>query len=739
MTLMSNYYKQPLKDTDYFISNFKDQKTKDVFLSFLNNVFYKYTDEGRMHDQYKIKAVFDLFCDSKIYDLTWNDLIDKINSLEKPRDGYRILKWILEQNILQKDNFDDIARYALPKVIKEETYHLLLSKKITPDNLIFIPREYLRITGCYFIHKLDYNSKKAIKEELFSTHLTSKGALRDFCKEISSYLQNHAIHGLDQDDIVEYFSSVSKYNGNNKRGADFLSISKEFFIRYISNLSYDEQEKRFSLYKTSLLRKAKFIPEFYDGFMPVLYNRNDPIPVSDKLWIIANGEERSSTQLSKDSVISIDFTRIKNGKMRFFAKKYLWYYSSNIATKTKELQSIIRFSNMYISEGISEKLYFDERIAASYKSFVLNKYQKTETRNGAIYPISNFLKFIDDEPDVDIDKNVFIYLRNRGALKIGGAGDITDEDCTAIGKYFDQHKYDSHRATMFYVIFNIALSTPFRSSQIIHMKVNAIHEGMKKGQYIIALATKVTHGEIEEYPCPSVLKRIIDSYLVYTNDFREGCTDPNLKEYLFLTKSYAGAYRTINIASFNGYLKKACDKCGIKNTYTFKNLRSTNLTKTKEFVLRNGLSDAATIAITDHRNVDTLNNHYIKEYITDALQASNNVIIGNVDIKGNIIQNASTINTSKEVTVQNGCGFCQSDFCSEYGPLPCLMCRNFATTVDRIPYYESQIKLLDQAIEKSLYREDIEAYVNIKRLYLVYYRALLSLKEDQNASNTSIQ
>jgi len=164
-------------------------------------------------------------------------------------------------------------------------------------------------------------------------------------------------------------------------------------------------------------------------------------------------------------------------------------------------------------------------------------------------------------------------------------------------------------------------------------------------------------------------------------------------------------------------------------------LRATYITNAKEYILKNNLSDMTLLGITGHRSVDMVNNHYIQEKIRDALQATNNIIIGDVDITGQIVKDKGTIKSGNDVSVENECGYCQNEFCDLNGPLSCLLCKHFATTVDRIPFFKKQIEELDKAIAKGETRHDIEDAVNLKRLFARYLEALMNLKEESNAKN----
>ena len=61
--------------------------------------------------------------------------------------------------------------------------------------------------------------------------------------------------------------------------------------------------------------------------------------------------------------------------------------------------------------------------------------------------------------------------------------------------------------------------------------------------------------------------------------------------------------------------------------------------------------------------------------------------------------------------------------------LDCPLCKNFVTTISRLPYFEEQVRILDKKIEVATVPHDKEDLVNIKRLMLRYIEEILKKKE----------
>ena len=152
------------------------------------------------------------------------------------------------------------------------------------------------------------------------------------------------------------------------------------------------------------------------------------------------------------------------------------------------------------------------------------------------------------------------------------------------------------------------------------------------------------------------------------------------------------------------------------------------MTKAEEYVIRNQLSDMQQGVLSGHRTTETDHKHYVDTDIRTLLEAVHGIIIGNVDINGQIIDENSDV-VKEENSVSNGCGYCNSETCNEHTMLDCLMCKSFVTTISRLPYFEESVKMLDHRIENAVIAHDKEDLVNIKRLYVGFMNEILKLKE----------
>lgn len=499
--------------------------------------------------------------------------------------------------------------------------------------------------------------------------------------------------------------------------------SRNFLIHCILQI---KDKRHFKKYPVSVLSRARLAKDLFDGYRTVLYNQMDSVPTIDKWLLLPNGEEKKSTQLTSESVISIDFTIIQNKRFRQLVKKWFWASTSSIITSSREVRKIAMFLNMFFPDN---KEFFDitQTICANYKSYVQAKWPKTETRNNYIYPILSFIRYLDDYTHIIVEKECYLYLVNRGSLNQKGAVGVKNEHLEQIAGYINDHKNDNHNSYCFYIMFHIALNTEFRASQIVSLPSNCIKESMKANEFVINTNMKQSGYESVDQPCARVVKDIIFAYLNATDDYRSNLPS-NLRKYLFIHEDITGKIQTpFNASQFSKYIKNVCEKLGLPR-YTAKNLRITYITNAKAYAQRKGLSDLTLLRITNHANMDTINNHYIQEQIIDALQATIGVVIGNVNIDGTISANSDGFNTAEDALVANGLGFCQSMQCTNQGLLPCQRCKYFFTTIENIPYYRKEIKRLKAINNGSLNPHDAEDINNLIRMNTYILGELINLK-----------
>lgn len=140
--------------------------------------------------------------------------------------------------------------------------------------------------------------------------------------------------------------------------------------------------------------------------------------------------------------------------------------------------------------------------------------------------------------------------------------------------------------------------------------------------------------------------------------------------------------------------------------------------------------------LTDHANIDTTENYYVKENIRNYLEATYGVEIGNMPVVGTVVTDYPE--AKHEDIVNDGCGYCRNPECNVLGTANCLMCKGFITTPKHIAQFEEAINILSQQIVDNENPHDKEHLYAVKRLYAAYLEQLYIRKEEaENATTIS--
>lgn len=665
-------------------------------------------------------------------------ILKAILTHSKRASAWRFYRYLYTNNLLD-ENYRFLQYQANFNLVKE-----LIDRNLSVRNIVCYSN------GQYIYRKIvstqNYNAirfiQNCINEIGGNAHYATV-----FADYITSFFGKHNITSFEE--LNDILIEECILNAPNYKAARDC----RYFLAYgVSKIHNNNQLK---MYPVSVLSRPQFAKELINGYRTVIYNAMDKVPEHDKWIILPNGEENRSTQITAESTILIDFTEVQNEYFRKLLKEWFWSSTKSIVTLVGETHVIRDFLNMYFPdvENVREKfpeidsslitnvcnhndtLSITQTMCAQYKAFVCSGWNKTESRNWRIYPVLSFVRFIDNyASSVKVDKECYLYLTNRGTLNRNGPIGVSKEDLEQIAGYINDHKNDDHNSLCFYVMFHIALNTEFRISQIATLPYDCVKESMKVNEYVIRSTMKQSGYETIEQPCARVVKDIILAYQRATEEYRAKLP-LSLRKYLFVHEDYSGNFKTpLKANSFSRYLKDVCEKLGLPS-YTAKNLRITYITNAKEYAMRNNLSDLTLLKVTNHANMDTVNNHYIQEKIIDALQATIGVIIGDVNIDGTISAKSDNFNTSKDVVVANGLGFCQSTQCTNQGPLPCQRCKHFFTTIENIPYYRQEIKRLQAINDGNLSPYDAEDVNNLIRLNTYILDELIILKKKGDEEN----
>ena len=442
-----------------------------------------------------------------------------------------------------------------------------------------------------------------------------------------------------------------------------------------------------------------------EGYSYIYFNPYMHYPVVDKWMLNFNGYEKKSTKFNANNIRSFNFEKIINPFYRDCAKDYVWnsgYSPAKMEDSIYQLIYVLNFAfkmkstDEYPNPSLTEFTFYE---ADQIRSYLDRTKKAANTKNQYLSSFRSFCRYCVQNRNFIVDDYFYKHLSEFSRTTENKATAIPDDDLIKLNNMLKEQQYNSEVKTFYYAIFHICLQTSLRISQICHLRYDCLSNTMKDGQYKIKTVSKTSNGEEYKTIISRETGKQIKDIIKITEDNRQNCKDSELASYLFLKKDQmlSLGYTPVNASNFKDYLYECCEKLHIPQ-YGPSNLRDTHITKAFEFRLRNGMSDAAEMILTGHTNIDIDNNHYIQKNLIQMLESTYGIIIGDVNIKGQIVSNDSD-SINQENSVENGCGYCKARSCVFETSLPCLYCKYFITTTKHKKYFVEMMKHVDDVLK----------------------------------------
>lgn len=734
----------------------------------------KSIDEQITYQIKKLNKEKNNFLDYKMFDLCMEYMMQGEPNIELCRENFKLFKYFKNVKIsnLSWSNICEIAKVCNIRLNKFNQFIIYLNEKgclnfHISETLIQYMKSVRNISSIKTLYSTDISNIYAyyclpnsinivfIKTNNFvrdliiefileSPHVRGTASVRNFYEEFENSFSDISI--AKSLSCIEDFS----YDTFKQQFLYFLEMGNKNLLRILVNFYLFLSSKYTGLFKPTdgvdiyILQKPNFINEYIGGARKVLLNPFQEVPKHDIWFLDFNNLNYSSNKYSEEVRKVIDFTVIKNDLYRKLAKEYFWNSPDSIVVKLQRYHYIKPFFN-YISDlkcGEEMSIYVKRSKSIdytfigmneimAYKTFTENKETSDNSFNTSILSAKHVLEYLSQNNLIQLEQGVLYYLKSKQVRYNNDAKPIPDNELLKLAKLMKIKADTSYEDMINYLIFYIALETEFRISHILNLKIDCVEEASKPGEYVIKSIDKTSDGNLLEHSITTYTKKHIDYLIKVTQEIRSNCKNPNLRKYLFLSKSNRNNIITKHSErQFNTFVKNCCNELGLPK-YTASNIRDTHITKAQEFILRNNKSDIEQSILTGHRDPDS-DKYYIEANIIDMLETVYMTTIGEVDIKGQIVDTLPPDIANPEHSVSNNCGYCGSNTCNEYSYLDCLMCKSFIATVDRISYFEEQIAVIDNKIQHVNIKHDKEDLVNIKQLLLNYLKRLLVRKESFN-------
>ena len=561
-------------------------------------------------------------------------------------------------------------------------------------------------------------------------------SLSIFCELFEDSLENI---NIEQPSDFNYTSFVQQINYFAKKynltdgHRNPIAFIVAFYLYLANNINSNifEQEG----YPTALLYRPHIGIEVLQGYKVIFYNQLENVPKYDK-WLICY---KKYEQNDFYDIKAVNFTAYNSEIYKYWIKHYVWKSGVQIETKINQSRLLEdglnalydikkgKLFTLFTNPGKEDTITCGD--AAFLKNYYSNKFSNRRSYSNSIVSLRTLLHHVSENKLGIIEPNFFYFFTASRKEDESNSCPIPNEELSQLSLLIKEKSQEDIRCDIYSSIFFLALETEFRSSQILSLKRDCLHETSKKGEYVIISETKTSANELVEQPISSYVEREIRHVLQITEEYRSKCSDKRLMNRLFITPSNKkGIITPVSASEFKRFLKKCCSELSLP-PYTFENLRDTHMTKAEEYKIRNQLSDMEQTVLTGHKSIETDDKYYVKLNIREMLETLHGVIIGEVNLDGKIYDALDDNIANNENEVSNGCGWCSSNSCDMMLSLDCIMCKNFVTTISRLPYFEDQVKYLDRKIEASTLSHDKEDYMNIKRLTLKYIEEILIKKE----------
>lgn len=560
----------------------------------------------------------------------------------------------------------------------------------------------------------------------------SSTGFRRICEHFDDSLSGFVIDSIDDINFETFYAQIlyfSKY-GDKAYTAPIVA----FYLFLYQNFNQNIFEV--SNVDIKILQRPKIVEELLSGAKVINYNPTDEFPREDK-WLLCYGNVKSGNgAVSTTKSKIVDFTSIKSAEYCSWIKDYIWKGTGGIYQRINGVYSLIEFVNYIydLKHGIQLSIFckrdtdsaINSAEALAYKTYIINKELNESSKFRYVNYAKRLLEHVSVNNITQFESGVTFNLKHRFSNN-SNPNALSNEEVSQIVTYIKDKSRSSVKDEIYYAIVCLLIENEFRVSQILALTEDCIQEANKKNQYIIVSETKTSNGEEKEQPITIQTKKLIEHINKITFSYRVDCVDTSLKKQIFLLPGRKkGTYKIISPDEVTDYIKSCCDELGLER-YNVSNLRDTHMTRVNEHVIRNNLSEASKKVLNGHLDVKS-DKFYEDIDIRTLLEAVHGIIIGDVNIRGQIVEEAPTEIERDENVVCNKCGYCGAKSCHDTSYLECLMCKDFIATLSRIPFFEQQIDLINMKISSKTIKHDKEDLMNIKRLLVEFLNRLLELK-----------
>ena len=358
------------------------------------------------------------------------------------------------------------------------------------------------------------------------------------------------------------------------------------------------------------------------------------------------------------------------------------------------------------------------------KRFALNGLTGPSSHT-VLSPVKTLIKYLDNCGYLDMLPMLLNMLKLTNVKSLGRTEAYTKDEIQLILK-LTKEKGSSQQSDieilymLIYYLILLVANTSMRLATLIELKVNSIFESKPGSYYLLAPSKKV---KFDKYNITKQTKMYLDNVIKLTNNYR---TKSN-SNYLFIHRKIHGqSIQPLMTQRVNFLLKNICIENNIRHL-GLTGIRNKYMQDITKHVIDTGAGDSLLASLSMHSKQVHYTHYY--ESNEDVFLQLYGVSIGNLKLTGRVLKEYKKEDSS---TVQNGCGVCSKDNCDNFTLLDCLMCKDFVTTPDNIPYFDSEILRVESEIVDQKIQHEKEFLISKKRLLVKFLSECKKLNNEEN-------
>ena len=344
-----------------------------------------------------------------------------------------------------------------------------------------------------------------------------------------------------------------------------------------------------------------------------------------------------------------------------------------------------------------------------------------------------FLRFVAEDGLIDVDPAGDVFLVGDTVRKHDGGEALDLEIIKKVDEYLRSHSEESRFNKVHYVLFRMLCRLSFRISQLASLKIGDIRPSAKPGEFIILDESKTSGGSKRKFTIEKWVRNSLVNLYDSGEELRSKTRIEYYKDAIFIYENRRCEVSMATVSSFAKYLRAAEKNMELNVHLTAAKLRSSFITNVKNWGKESNVNEQATNAMTDHATSEAIYNNYYDAKIAVEEDAGIQItgdFYEKLSLSDKISDNYQSISPDK--TASNGAGYCRNSE-GRTCPPTCLICKDFITTVEHLPYFRMKIQELRQKKAECVTSHDEDDMDVLMELYASYELAILEkIKEKKN-------